>query len=962
MVSIDTELSTRKLYATDASVYRQLPEGVSYPAGQEECVELVKHASNSHKSLIPRTAGTSIAGQCVGSGLIVDVSRDMNSILSDPFDYRIKVQPGVILDELNEFLRPYNLKFAPDTSTSNRCMIGGMIGNNAAGSYSVLYGTTREHVHSVTTVVGNGEVLDFGPLEENELQEKLLLKGIEGNIYRTVYSLVDQHRKAILDAYPDQRIIRRNTGYALDCLARGQPWVDDGPKFNLAKILCGSEGTLALVTEATLNLVDTPASRSVVCIHFSSIDLAMSAIEEILSHEPSAVELIDKRILDLSKENIEQSRHQFWIEGDPAAVLVVEFFNEAASDETGKSRQLIDSLTSAGVGYAYRELGGSEINSVWSLRKAGLGLLMGVTQKRKPVAVIEDTAVLPANLAGYVKEIQALMKKHSVECVYYGHASVGLLHFRPELDLSDKKDVETFKAIATDVAALVKKYHGSLSGEHGDGRVRGPFLRQMIGDEIYDIHIRIKKAFDPNNIFNPDKILTSRPIDENLRPAVRKSDIQIQTGFNWHHRHGLHAELNKCNGAAVCRKRTGRVMCPSYRATGNELFSTRGRSSLLNYLFSGDGSFTDALNDSRLKDAMDSCLSCKACRAECPSNVDMARLKSEYLYQRHRRVGLDFQDRMARYFPLYLSFAAKSPGLFGQIQRSELFKRLSGTRGGADLPMVSRVLFSKWWNEQKSKNTKSSPSDREMILLVDMYAEYYEPEIAISAVKVLQSLGNSVIPIVLKSSPRFFISLGFLDEARSLLSEIVDDIHSVKTSLDMPVIVLDPAEFSVFKEEIHDLTERDPGSVVTLADSVRFFDDYLLEYLENDCDERSRFFNELSDSSVTIAVHEHCHQKSSTIQNATHKMLNMLPGVNAEILQTGCCGMAGQLGYTNPSLSRSVAQDSFLPEIQRLSERHLLVSSGTSCRTQIRNLTDRHTSHPAVFIADRLGISSNTQV
>ena len=628
---------TRMLYATDASPYEKLPLGVVRPRHREDCIAIVLHAARHRIPLIPRAAGTSLAGQCVGKGLVVDVSRHMRGIVEiDVATCRARVQPGVILEDLNDALGndalgndapgPHGLQFAPDTSTANRCMIAGMIGNNACGAYSIRHGTTRDHVIEIEAVLADGTLASFGPLDGSALEAKRRLPTLEGRIYREVFEIIDAHRELILQRYPRPEVVRRNTGYALDVLARGRPWVRDGPTFNLARLLCGSEGTLALVTEATLRLVACASGRLLLCPHFDTLMGAMRGTLVAVRHGPAAVELIDRRILEETRQHLEQRDNRFWIEGDPEAVLIVEFQGEGREALEARALALIEDYRDEGLGYAFPIVRPPLAGRVWDLRKAGLGLLMNRPGRRKAVTVIEDTAVALADLPEYVTRIQALMEKHGTRCVYYGHASVGLLHFRPELDLKDAVDRERFRSIAREVADLVAEYGGSLSGEHGDGRLRAPFVERMLGSEVHVLLKRVKSAFDPEGIFNPQKVLgAAPPLDRDLRAAIRRDPVPAY--FDWHEDGGLLGAAERCNGSGACRKRAGRgTMCPSYMATVEETHGTRGRANVFRQLLTqADG--RAALSDERLRVVLDLCLLCKGCKSECPASVDMARIE-----------------------------------------------------------------------------------------------------------------------------------------------------------------------------------------------------------------------------------------------------------------------------------------------------------------------------------------------
>jgi len=947
-----TDLSSRRMYATDASIYEALPAAVVRPKHVADCVSLVRFAGQRGLPLIPRAGGTSLAGQCVGNGIVVDVSRHMTKVLDvDAEQRRVTVQPGVILDQLNGKLAASGLKFAPDTSTSNRCMIGGMIGNNAAGAFSILYGTTRQHVIEIEAVLSDGSVAVFSPLSKAELQEKLELLGQEGDIYRCLVGLVESHRDLILKQYPKPEIVRRNMGYPLDYLANSQPWDAGGPAFNLAPFLCGTEGTLALMTKAVLGIVPVVRFRILVCVHFRTLDEAMRGVVAILKYEPAAVELMDKRILDLASGNLEQGRNRFWIDGDPAAVLVTEFFADSQDELTAKTERLIQALRSQRLGYAYPVISGADIPRVWEVRKAGLGLLMGLNSSRKPVTVIEDAAVSPVDLPDFVKDVQAMMRNYEAECVYYGHASVGLLHLRPELELGDENDRRKFNAIAQDFAALVERYRGALSGEHGDGRIRGPFVRKVLGDEVYALLSEVKHVFDPDGIFNPGKILTEIPIDSGLRSS-HALPVDMVTGFDWTAGRGLLAATEKCNGAGVCRKisRKG-TMCPSYQATREELYSTRGRANLIRYALLDKG-FPGSLDSSGLHESLELCLACKGCKSECPSNVDISRLKSEVLYLNQQRHGLSFKTRMLRSYPAALRLASKIPFIANRLLNFGLLTRVLGTE--RELPRIANESMPKWWLKHASGLDENN-SARKVILFCDVYTQYLEPGVGIAAVRVIEALGFEVVPYFLEHSPRLLISVGLLDEAKACLRNIVRRLHQELSSGAQACVGLEPSELLVLRDEALDLVGEDLlDEAKKVAAFACLFEGFVLGASQSS-EESSEIFRK---QGPKVAVHIHCHEKSLLGSGPMLDMLRELVDGDARVLNTGCCGMAGHFGYSHPELSRKVAMEALLPELATLPDDVVVVASGTSCRAQIREIGHR----PAVHSAEVLNMKLNQKV
>jgi len=949
-VLVKNDIATRRLYATDASVYEELPESVAFPKNTEECIALGKAARKNKMSLIFRAAGTSIAGQCVGGGQVVDVSRFMTAILGKPKGNTIRVQPGVIHSDLDLFLKPFNLKFAPEISTSNRCMIGGMIGNNAAGSHSVIYGTTREHVVAIEALLSDGSVVEFGPLTDDEVSAKCALLTAEGEIYRTITEVISQHRTQILKRYPKPEIIRRNTGYPLDVLAQGQPWVKSGPRFNLAPFLCGTEGTLAFTLSATLKLVEIPKAKGLSCIHFSSLEQAMVATPTILKHQPAAIELMDRRLLALTENHIAHRRNRQWIDGSPEAVLAVEFFGDSYSKITECFKKLTADLKQRQLGYAYRVISKEDTPKVWAIRKAGLGLLMGVDQRKKPVAVIEDSAVAPSDLPVYTKAISAIMAREKINCVYYGHASVGLMHLRPELDLAKAKDRLLFITLAEDVAGLVKRFNGSLSGEHGDGRLRAPFLEKMVGAEIYKAHLEIKKAFDPGNIFNPGKILTQGPIDEPLRVVNHEVQWQGETGFDWSGELGLPAVVEKCNGAAVCRKSAGDgALCPSYHATEEELYNTRGRSNLLRFLLHSGPDFKQELLNPALVKSMDFCLSCKACQSECPASVDMARLKAEYLYQRRLAHGLSFKDWLVCFYPYYLRWGSAFPMLANKLQDNVFFKKIAGVSPRCQLPPFAPVPFTR----NVGKAVKAASSGRNVILLVDIFTQVQSPEVAEDAVTVLKAASLTVHLVLMKTSPRQLISQGLLVEARVACQQLLRQIKAYPK--DFLIVGLEPSELLVLHDEVVGLFKAENKEQAGKIKSRAFLlEEFLATQFLSHKGIVERFTALLKKEPVTVAIHTHCHQKALVGSEPTQTLFEALSGVQFELLNTGCCGMAGQFGYENPEFSEKVAKTSFLPALTGLEKETVLIAAGCSCRSQAAVLANRKALHPATFLAERL--------
>jgi FAD/FMN-containing dehydrogenase len=686
--SLDGELYTDQVskvsHATDASVYRKVPLAVARPKTLGDIRKLIQFASDNNTSLVPRAAGTSLAGQVVGKGIIVDVSRHFNKILEINQKERwARIEPGVILDELNKHIKSYGLFFGPETSTSNRCMIGGMVGNNACGAHSIIYGSTRDHVISLKTVLSDGSEAEFKSTSKADFENKCQGDSLESKIYRNIRDLLSgpEVQSEIRKEYPDPAIKRRNTGYAIDQLIDCQPFNEGGKDFNFSKLLAGSEGTLAITTEIKLNLVPLPPGQKIlVCAHFDTLEEALQGNLVALKHKPGAIELMDRFILDCTKENIEQRKNRFFLKGNPGAILIIEFADNSIQKLTAKAASLEQDFKKQKLGYYFPVITDDNINKVWALRKAGLGVLSNTPGDAKPVSVIEDTAVNPEKLPDYIAEFREILGKYALDCVYHAHIATGELHLRPLLNLKDPKDVEKFRAIAGDIARLVKKYNGSLSGEHGDGRVRGEFIPLMIGENNYRILENIKNTWDPGNVFNPGKIVATAPMDTDLRYEPGRMTREYPTVFDFSDTEGIVRAAEKCNGSGDCRKShlIGGTMCPSYMASKDENTTTRARANILRE-FLTNSTRKNPFGHKEIYDVMELCLSCKGCKSECPSNVDITKYKAEFLQHYYDEHGIPLRalaianisrlNRLGSILPSFYNFMAKKSPVSGGIKK-----------------------------------------------------------------------------------------------------------------------------------------------------------------------------------------------------------------------------------------------------------------------------------------------------
>ncbi|PHN05589.1 FAD-binding and (Fe-S)-binding domain-containing protein [Flavilitoribacter nigricans] len=949
----------RTLYATDGSVYRQLPDAVVLPRSTEDIKAVIRFAGKHQLPIIPRAAGTSLAGQVVGEGIVVDISRHFNRILEvDAEAGWVRVQPGVIRDELNQYLRPYGLFFGPNTSTANRCMIGGMVGNNSCGSTSIVYGSTRDHVLELKTVLSDGSEVSFQALSGEEFAEKCELEGLEGGIYRQLKDALSDpaRQESIREQYPKEGIRRRNTGYAVDLLLHSNIFAEGGPDFNACTLLCGSEGTLAFTTEIKLHLNPLPAPKEVVlCAHFTSIDESLRAVQIAMAHQPSACELMDKIILDLTKKNIEQQKNRFFVEGDPAAILMIEFRGATPEEAETRADTLIDAFRAAGFGYAFPKVFAPATKRVWDLRKAGLGILANLPGDPKAVACIEDTAVEIADLPEYIAEFSEMMAEFGQEAVYYAHAGAGEIHLRPILNLKDRKDRQLFYDITYATAQLVKKYRGSLSGEHGDGRVRAPFLSDMIGADNYQLLREIKSTWDPQGIFNPGKIVDAPPMNTTLRYEEGQETPGYDTAFDFSGVGGLLRLAEKCNGSGDCRKLSfaGGVMCPSYRATREEKDTTRGRANVLREFLTRNTK-ENPFDHPEIATAMDLCISCKGCTAECPSNVDMSTLKSEFQYQYHKSHGASFRtrffSRISRYNRLGSLFPALSNFFLTNTLTAAWIKSILGVAPQRSLPALSDRSLWKWWNREGKDLPVNAPHGRQVYLFCDEFINYNEAEIGEKTVRLLLHLGYEVRMIAHAESGRAAISKGMLDDARQLARANVETF-SGRIDEHTPLLGIEPSAILTFRDEYPNLLRGQAQERARqLAPHCLLVDEFLAREAAAGFIRSEQFH----DVSRKILLHGHCHQKALGDVAQSAFLLSLPANYTVEVIPSGCCGMAGSFGYEEEhyDLSMKIGELVLFPAVREAPADAVIAAPGTSCRHQIRDGAERQALHPVEVLWD----------
>ena len=963
------DITIRTLYATDASAYREMPLAVAIPKNNTDIKKLIAFARQEKTSLIPRTAGTSLAGQVVGNGIIVDVSKHFNRIIELNTEEKwVRVQPGVIRDELNMFLQPHGLFFGPETSTANRAMIGGMVGNNSCGSNSVVYRSTREHLLEVKALLSDGSEAEFKSLSIEAFHTKCEGNNLEASIYKAIRSLLSNYdnQVEIRKEFPKKSVERRNTGYAIDVLLEAAPFTAGEQDFNFCKLIAGSEGTLAFITEIKLNIVPLPPKEvGLLCVHFNSIDESLRANLIALQFKPSASELIDHYILECTKENKEQIKNRFFVQGDPGAILVIEFSRTNREEIIEIAKKVEAAMREAGLGYHFPLLFGNDSKKIWTLRKAGLGLLSNLPGDEKAVPVIEDTAVDVNDLPAYIRDFNEILKKHGLHAVHYAHAGSGELHLRPIINLKTKEGNQLFRVIAEEIATLVKKYNGSLSGEHGDGRLRGEFIQQMVGAKNYELLKEIKRNWDPENIFNPNKIVDTPPMNSMLRYTPGQQTPVFKTIFRYPNQDVLqHAE--QCNGSGDCRKTelSGGTMCPSFMATRDEKDTTRARANILREFLTNSEKL-NRFDHKEIYDVMDLCLSCKGCKSECPSNVDVAKLKAEFLQHYYDANGVPFRSKLIANFSRYSSLGAIMPGMYNFMMTngviSKMIKKFSGFSVKRSMPTMYKTTLKKWNKKSRESGVGSRESGnvsqesgvgsretgtslKKVYLFCDEFTNYNDTEIGIKAIQLLEKLGYEVIIPGHIESGRAWLSKGLIRKAKEIANKNIALLYPLITA-DTPLIGIEPSAILTFRDEYIDLADDEQlENAKTLAANVFLIDEFIASEIEKGNITKEQFTNEKK----TIKLHGHCQQKALSSVNPTVKLLSLPENYTVETIPSGCCGMAGSFGYEKEhyELSMKIGELVLFPTIRKQSAEILIAAPGTSCRHQIKDGTGKKALHP----------------
>lgn len=949
----------RILYATDASAYREIPLAVALPKNVPDLKKLVAFAASNKTSLIPRAAGTSLAGQVVGNGIVVDISKHFTGILElNEKERWVRVQPGVIRDELNMFLKPYGLFFGPETSTANRAMIGGMVGNNSCGSNSVVYRSTREHLVEATGILSDGSDATFGKLTIDEFYSKCEKQDLEGALYRNIRDILGDpgNQQEIRKEFPKKSVERRNTGYAIDMLLETAPFTAGAEDFNFCKLIAGSEGTLVFLTEIKLNVVPLPPKETgLLCVHFNTIDESLQANLLALKYKPTASELIDHYILECTKDNIEQSRNRFFVQGDPGAILVVEFTAGNREEIIEKAARTEADMRAAGLGYHFPLLFGADTKKIWALRKAGLGLLGNLPGNDKAVPVIEDTAVDVNDLPAYIREFNNILKSYGLYSVHYAHAGSGEIHLRPILNLKTEKGNQLFRTIAEEIAVLVKKYQGSLSGEHGDGRLRGEFIEKMIGPANFNLLRQVKQAWDPQHIFNPNKIVDTPGMNTMLRYEPGQQTPAFKTVFRYYNQDVLqHAE--QCNGSGDCRKThlSGGTMCPSFMATRNEKDTTRARANILRE-FLTRSTQPNRFNHKEIYEVMDLCLSCKGCKSECPSNVDMAKLKAEFLQQYYDANGVPFRSKLIANFTASARLGAIAPSLYNFFVSNKitggLIKKASSFATERSMPTLYKTTLRAWFKKYRAKNPVK-PGNKKVYLFCDEFTNYNDTGIGIKSIMLLEKLGYAVEIPEHEESGRTWLSKGLIREAQKIVNRNIARLKDLVTA-DTPLIGIEPSAILTFRDEYIDLAyEENLEAARAMSKHVYLIDEFIAAQSEQGNITAGQFTSEKRN----IVFHGHCQQKALSSVAPSIKLLSLPANYTVTNIPSGCCGMAGSFGFEKEhyEISQQIGELVLFPAVRKQKDDVLIAAPGTSCRHQVKDGTGRKALHPVEILFEAL--------
>ena len=931
---------SRLLYSTDASIYQIEPVGVVVPRHKGDVQAVMELANKLEISVLPRGGGTSLAGQAVGHSIVLDFSKYMQNVLEvNQEELWCRVQPGLVQDELNAHVRGRGLQFGPDTSTANRATIGGMIGNNSSGAHSLTYGKTLDHVIELTVLLADGSEVVLKDLTPEEVERRSRADTTDGRAHREVARLAQQHKNEIVARYP--KIMRRVSGYNLDEFVKAQP-------FNLSRMIVGSEGTLATVVEAKMRLVPKPKWTAMDVIHFSDDIEALECAQLILQTRPYAMESTDKMVLNLARGNIEQSRRLGFVQGTPDALLMVEYAGESEAEVKDKVDELEALRKREKIGYAAtRAFKPEEVKAIWGVRKAGLGLLLGITGDKKPIAFVEDTAVAPEKLPEFIRRFREVVARHDTIAGYYGHCSVGCMHIRPLINLKEQSEMHKMVSIANAISDLVLEFNGAMSGEHGDGLARSHFNAKLFGPAIYDDFRQIKRAFDPKNLMNPGKIVDAPAMTESLKITPRYRPWEPRTTLNFTAQGGFARAVEMCSGMAECRKKLDGTMCPSYMGTLDEEHSTRGRANALRSAISGRAP-QEEFTGKRLYEVMDLCLECKACKAECPSNVDMAKLKYEFLDHYYRANGLPLRNRIFGTIETLNRIGSRLAPLSNWIANSALNRWLMEVVAGIDrrrpLPQFAAQSFETWFRKHEREGDGGKG---EVVLFHDTFNNYNTPQVAIAATRFLERSGYRVLLAEKKCCGRPMISKGMLNQAKENAEWNVEKLAPYAANA-IPIVGLEPSCLLTLRDEYPEFI--DTAAARKVAENSFLFEEFVTRELKE-----GGLMLQSSAAGKKVLLHGHCHQKALVGTAPTTAMLKAA-GYEVNEVDSGCCGMAGSFGFEKEhyDLSTKIANRRLMPAVSATGPEINIVAPGISCRQQIEHLAGRNAKHPAELMWEEL--------
>lgn len=932
------DIITRKIYSVDASIIEIEPLGVVIPNSSADLIEAVKIAKRHQIPIIPRGAATGITGGCLGKGVIFDLSKYINSLLEINIEKEYVIcEPGVVQDRLNEALAPFGYRLGPDTSTGNRATLGGMLANNSAGGRSLRYGKMSDQVLGVDLLLATGETIWFEEIDDEEWKIKRSLNNTEGHIYREIYRIKQKYHHDIKEHFP--RIPRNVSGYNLDELVKNQP-------LNVAKLIAGSEGTFGIATKIKMHISKLPKFTGICLIHIQDLLKGLTRINEILEWNPLSLEMIDSKIIEMAKQSPIASSKLSWLRDKPEAVFIAEFDAEDTNQLNDKLQKFKNFCIDREIGYGHTILTlGDEINDIKEVRKSGLGLLLSKRTFQRAIAFIEDLSVAPENLASFIEKLVKYLKSKGKEAGIYGHIGSGCMHIRPYIDLRDEDDYKLIETIMIDISELVKEHGGSLTGEHGDGLIRSWLIEKMFGKALYQAFIELKTAFDPDNLMNPGKIVHGTLPFANLRLTPNIQPRKIETFLDFSKEGGFELAADLCNGNGQCRKKEG-VMCPSFQATDDEYTTTRARAQTLRAIINGRLP-ADALTSEGVLDVLDLCLECKGCKTECPSQVDMAKMKAEVLYQHNEKYGYSLRSRLFANIGFLNKLSSPLASLFNWMSHKDFVKYLLekvGISPNRNLPKLASKRFSRWFAEQNHP----SNNRRRVVLFNDTFTEFNQPEIGKAAVKLLQKLEYEVILPAWSCCGRPMISKGFLKEAKEAAGQLVNKLYSYAVQ-GIPIVGLEPSCLLTIKDDFAGLLGQDNHEVNTIIANSYTIDEFLANHIEG-----GKFPLELKKQVSNLRIHGHCYQKALVGMQPTMNILKSIPGIQATLIQSGCCGMAGSFGYEKEhyELSMKIGELKLFPAVRTLEKNTEIIANGFSCRTQIKQGTDINAKHLVEWLSE----------